>query len=124
MSLFVDDAELFDIEVNYTVENGVIKFHEEGCPGCESATFSFKRPNWNESKTILSASVLVDAASGRAIVDPYKLMDMRIRLLLKKWSLEQPLLPENIAKLDPNLMQYLYSKVEERLSPPADKEQV
>lgn len=125
MSLFVSDTDLFEIVVKYERRDGALLLDHPDAKNEER--FWFKRPNWAESKAIMSQGVIVDGNSGQAIIDPYKLMDMKMRTLLKKWTLKgqdgeaMEVSPENLAKLDPLLVQHLYSRVEEQLSPQEKK---
>lgn len=124
MSLFVSDSDVFEVVVKYMKRDGILIFDQSGN---EEERFWFKRPNWSESKAIMSQCVMVDGNSGQAIIDPYKLMDMKVKTLLKTWTLKGDdgeaveVSPENLAKLDPLLVQHLYSRVEEQLSPQEKK---
>jgi len=117
MSLFTKD-ETFDIAISYTRgDKGELKFDTEG----EIETFTFRRPNWQDTRALMSASVIVSAQTGQAIVDPYRMMDMKIKTLLKDWTIKKDgekveVTPENIDKLEPDLVQYLYNKLNSTLS--------
>jgi len=123
MSLFISDDERFEVVVNYKInDNKELEFFDKKeSDQITQEKFYFKRPNWIEAKTMSSASVLVDAVSGRAIIDPYKYMDIRFKLLLKDWTLSKDnrkveMTSNNIDKLHPSLIQYLFSKLEEELT--------
>ena len=123
MSLFISDDERFEVVVNYKInDNKELEFFDKKeSDQITQEKFYFKRPNWIEAKTMSSASVLVDAVSGRAIIDPYKYMDIRFKLLLKDWILSKDnrkveMTSNNIDKLHPSLIQYLFSKLEEELT--------
>lgn len=120
MPLLISESDTFKISVKYNYKpNGEIEFKEDGK---ESAVFVFKRPNWIDIRTIMSTSVIVNANNGQAIIDPYKLMDTKIKILLKSWDLkgekgEIELTNENVDKLHPELIQYLFDKMNAELSP-------
>lgn len=119
MSLLINDSDTFPVEVLFTKEeNGTFVFGK----GDSKETFTFKRPTWNEMRLIMSSSVIINAANGQGLVDPYKMMDLKIKSLLKDWSLKDgenklPLTNENIDKLNPDLIQYLFAKLNEGLTP-------
>lgn len=124
MSLLVNESQLFDVIVIYARKNGELEFFEEGkAPaGAVKETFKFKRPTWTEARDMMSASVLVDAVSGRSIIDPYKFMDMKVKTLIKDWSLNHDgkkleLSEDNIDKLEPALVQHLFDRLEQRSAP-------
>ncbi len=119
MSLLITESDTFVVNVKYSQqENGELKFDE----GTEAAAFTFKRPSWVEMRMIMSNAVIVNANSGQAIIDPYKLMDTKIKLLLKDWDLKNdkgkiPVTPDSIDNLHPTLVQYLFDKLNNETSP-------
>ena len=123
MSLLIQNDDLFTIDIYFKEENGSLEVIEAPSPEDKFEKFSFKRPNWQETRIVSSASVLVDANTGKAIIDPFKYMDLRLKLLLKDWTLKDqegnklPITYDNIDKLHPLLVQHLFGKVEEFLVP-------
>jgi len=116
MSLLINESDTFVINVRYSQQaNGELIFDE----GSETANFTFKRPNWIEMRTIMSNAVIVNANNGQAIIDPYKLMDTKIKLLLKEWDLKIPVTESAIDRLHPTLIQYLFDKLNVETAPVA-----
>ena len=121
MSLLISENDTFEIKVAYSeVEDGRLEFEET--EGAKHETFTFKQPSWANTRGILSACVIVDAESGRAIIDPYKMMDLRFKVLIKDWSITEngqkvPATMENVDKLHPSLVQEVYNRLNALLSP-------
>lgn len=121
--LLVSQDDVFTIDVSYTYENGFLTIHEGEAPtGALKDSFTFRRPNWEDIHIMNSSSVIVDAINGKAIMDPYKYMDIKVKRLLKRWTLKigqetAPVSQDNINRLHPVMMQHLFAKVEENLEP-------
>jgi len=68
---------------------------------------TFKRPAWGDIKEIMSKSVVM--IEGKAQIDPYRLMDTRLKVLIRSWNLTEedgkpiPATPENTDRLSPPL---------------------
>lgn len=124
--LLVDSGNTFTISITYK-EDGSLQILKDGEPDGKTDTFTFRRPNWGDIRTMNSYAVLVDAVSGKAIIDPYKYMDIKIKMLLVGWTLKQgeedlPLSADNVNRLDPILFQSLFEKLEHKINPPASDE--
>lgn len=121
--LLVSENETFEVPVMFTENNGALTFYEpdQAPEGAKKETFLFRRPNWADMKAINSGAMTVDA-TGKPNLDIYRFMDMKIRTLLKDWSLmanpenKLQITQANINKLHPDLLPYLFSKMEERLT--------
>lgn len=129
MSLLIQENDTFEIEVRYVKNNSIFKIFgpNENVEGAIVEKFTFKRPNWTEAQRLMSACVLVDATNGRAILDPYRYMDLKVKSLLRDWTLmdnEEKLAPtpENVNKLDPSIIQYLFQRMNDVLEPEESKE--
>ena len=120
MSLLISENDTFEIKIAYTeAADGRLKFEET--EGAKHETFVFRRPSWLDTRVILSTCVIVDAGSGRAIVDPYKMMDSRFKILIKDWSITEngqkvPATMESVNKLHPSLVQEVYDRLNTFLS--------
>ena len=126
MSILINDSDRFDITVRYGENNGNIEiFPEEGeiPQDAHSETFTFKRPNWAESRTMLSSCVIMNAANGEGVMDPYRFMDTRIKTLLKDWTLKDKdgnkieVNPANIDMLPPTIVDCLFNRLTKKLTP-------
>lgn len=123
--LLVDETLTFQIEVYHAQDTGVFVIYPSAPPtAAERDVFTFRRPNWIDVRNMNSASVLVDAVSGKAIIDPYKYMDLKVKTLLTDWTISKgeekvPISPDNVNRLQPELIQYLFQRLEERLAPTA-----
>jgi len=130
MPLLLTDKDTFDITLWYVDNDGELKISaSEPAPAntideigrAKSETFTFRWPNWADTKTMLAGSVMVDENGGVA-VDPFKFMDGKVRTLLKDWTLtnpkgdKYPVNNMNIDKLHPALFEYLNKTVEARLA--------
>lgn len=120
MPLFVTDNDTVDVKVVYTESGGDLEFYEEKFPdGSKAETFTFRRPNWQDQRTIMEGALAIDA-TGMPVVDPYKFMDSKFKTLLCKWTLKDedgdiPVTSENIDRLHPSLIEYLSSKADRLL---------
>ena len=119
MSLLISDKDTFNVKVRYVMKNGkaTILGEKDGGEGVQDATFTFKRRlGWKETQMVFSTSISVDG-SGNVRTDPYKLIDARLRALLKDWDVKGddgkklPPVSSNIDALDPDLVQHLMDKV-------------
>jgi len=127
MSLLISENDTFEIKVAYVQgTNGELKFENgEGSLGPEAKheTFVFRRPNWFDTRIIFSSCVIVDGESGKAIVDPYKMMDVRLKMLLKEWTITKddgekvPITAQSIDQLEPLLVEHVHNKLNEALTP-------
>jgi hypothetical protein len=121
MSLLVSSDQLFEIKIDYQIipDKGV-KILETEEHNSKQDTFYFKRPNWKDVRNIASASVSVDAVSGKVIADPYKYMDIKIKTLLKDWTItgddgkKLEVSVVNIDKMHPDIVQSLAEKLEKQ----------
>lgn len=110
--------ETFPIEVSYVMQDNVATICPNPVEGTEKAVFYFKRPSWNDTRQINSGSV-----NEKNMIDPFRYMDVKIKRLLKDWSLVDekgqkiPVSFENIDNADPIIMQYVFNALEQRLSP-------
>jgi len=125
--LLVSRNDVFDIQVNYLENEEALSFYEpDGDPmpdGIKTVKFIFRKPNWTDTKTISSAACQIDPFNGKTIIDPFKYMDQKFKTLLKDWTLfdedgisKLPITYNNIDLLRPELVQYVFSKVEEKLN--------
>lgn len=112
--LLVSDNAKIEIIVSYKeTEKGIVF---EDAPESLKETFVFKKKNWENHKSIMSSSVIMNA-SGEASVDLFKLMDMSIKTLLVDWTLKDdkgdkiPVTIENINRLPSSLVQHIFEKV-------------
>jgi hypothetical protein len=120
MSLLISDKDTFDVKIRYVIKSGKAKILDEKdapAPEEKEASFTFKRRlGWKETQMVFSTSISVDGA-GNVRTDPYKLIDARLRTLLKDWTVtgddgkKLPLTSSGIDALDPDLVQYLMDKV-------------
>jgi hypothetical protein len=126
MPLLINECDKFEIAVRYLEkENKSLQFFEddeEHPANVSIEKFIFKRPSWSEAASMMSSSVLVSATNGQAILDPYKFMDISIKTLLKEWTLKDgdealKITHKTIEMLDPNLVQYLFAKMQKVFSP-------
>jgi hypothetical protein len=123
MPLFISDDDVVELKVFHTEKDGILKFYmKEPMPAeVEENMFIFRRPNWGDQNAIMETTLRIDLTSGTPIMDPYKYIDAKLKVLLKSWSLKdnkgEPLKisSENIDKLDPNLIEYLNVKLNELL---------
>ena len=127
MGLLITDSNKFEIEIAYVEEGQTLTFlaPDSQIANVKKERFTFKRPNWREDMEIMSASVIFDGA--RTVVNPFRVMDMRIRRLLKDWTLvsgekKLEINPENIDNLHPDLVQELYRRLEKILSPSPEEQ--
>lgn len=119
MSLLISDKDTFDVKVLYVVKNGKMRIlaEKEVAADAKDASFTFKRRlGWKETQQVFSTSISVDGM-GNVRTDPYKLIDARLRTLLKDWTVtgedgkKLPLTQAAIDNLDPDLVQHLMDKV-------------
>ncbi len=118
MSLFVEDDDLIQIDVNYYKQGKniiILDPFKEIPKGIEiqKETFSIKLPNWMDAVAIASASSIVDGQTGQVLVNPHKFNDTRLKLLLKDWTLKDKdgsklkITNELIDKLSPVIVEYI-----------------
>ena len=120
MSLLISEKDVFDVKVRYVAKNGKTRILDDKdvpAPDEKAASFTFKRRlGWKETQMVFSTSISVDG-SGNVRTDPYKLIDARLRALLKDWDVKGddgkklPPVSSNIDALDPDLVQHLMDKV-------------
>lgn len=121
--LLVDETSTFQVIVYHGEDTGIFVIYSDTPPdAAKKDVFTFRRPNWVDVRNMNSASVLVDAVSGKAIIDPYKYMDLKVKSLLTDWTISKgeekvPVSPDNVNRLQPELIQYLFQKLEEKLAP-------
>lgn len=124
MPLFISDDDVVELRVFHTEENGILKFYfNDPMPsGVEENIFVFRRPNWGDQNVIMGTTLRIDLTSGTPIMDPYRFIDAKLKVLLRSWSLKDnkgnPLevSSENIDKLDPNLIEHLNIRLNATLS--------
>ena len=128
MSLLVGEKHTFKIDLKYFLKDqGITILTKEGQvpegTQVKSETFTFKRPNWSEIQKMMSACVICDASTGRAIMDPYKFMDIKVKTLLRDWTLKDeegnkmPLVEDTLSNMEPSVVQYLFDEMNEVLEP-------
>ena len=116
MPMFIKDTDTFEVRIYKSVEGGKELYHEVGANGVppvgwEEMVFVFKRPAWGETKDIMSNSIRV--MDGKGEIDLYKLMDARLKVLLRAWPMKDedgnpvPVTPEDINRLSPPLVDKL-----------------
>jgi len=119
MSLLINDNETFEVKVKYVLVADGIKYFEEdekAPPEAISEWFKFKRPNWEETCEIMSYAMV--PYNGTVVLNPYRFIDGKLKVLLTSWSLKDakgnPLEcnPVNIMKLNPSICEYLSSKLD------------
>jgi len=118
MSALIRENETFEVKIyRLTDKDGKDTFLPAGAKsippaGAEELTFVFKRPTWGDTKTIMSRSV--SFVDGKGEIDPYCLMDSRIKVLLKSWSLKDedgkpiPATSENAERLPTSLVEKIH----------------
>lgn len=111
MSLLVSEEDLIEITVHYEVKNNKHIFYEDKKEGTKSENFYFKRPSWGDQREIYEYAFGLDV-NGAASLNPYRFVDGKIKVLLKKWSLGCPVTEEAIDRLNPFLVSYLDKKVD------------
>jgi hypothetical protein len=129
MPLFVTEQDVIVIEVCYLEENGQLKFLEEGDDSCQKPqveTFTFRRPNWSDNRLMMADSMFIDPTSGAPVLDPYRFIDRKMKILLKEWTLKVgdeklPVTGDNIDKLDAALINYLNRALDAKLTPPVEE---
>jgi len=129
MGLIIDNEATFDVVVKYIEDGENLVFYEkedkipEGKTG-ETETFAFKRVSWSDFKLMMSESIIV--SGGSISLNPYVFMDIKFKLLLKKWSLKDKngkpleLNIRNIDNLNPQLCEYLNKKLDLSLGTPVE----
>jgi hypothetical protein len=129
MGLLIDNEATFDVIVKYIEDGEKLIFYEKEDKIPEGKivgeeTFAFKRVSWSDFKLMMSESIIV---SGGAIsLNPYVFMDIKFKLLLKKWSLKDKngkpleLNIKNIDNLNPQLCEYLNKKLDLALGTPIE----
>ncbi len=115
MNILISENENFTIQVYVASKVGLnpsFSLTKDSSIAEAVESFTFKKPAWGEAKLIMSAAVSV-SNDGEAKVDPYKLMDARIKILLKSWTLKDiedkplPVTDDNIDKLPSSLITLL-----------------
>ena len=105
----IKDNETFEVSVYQVVDKkGKESFSltNDGTAAAE-LKITFKRPAWGDIKEIMSKSVVM--IEGKAQIDPYRLMDTRLKVLIRSWNLTGedgkpiPATPENTDRLSPPL---------------------
>jgi hypothetical protein len=122
MSALIRENDTFEVKIiRSTGKDGKETFMAAGSKAVlgEELTFVFKRPAWGDTKTIMSRSVrFVD---GKGEIDPYMIMDSRIKVLLKKWNLQDddgkpiPATPENVERLPSALVEAIHGAMNDHL---------
>jgi hypothetical protein len=109
MTPIIKDNETFEVSVYQVVDKkGKESFSltNDGTAAAE-LKITFKRPAWGDIKEIMSKSVAM--IEGKAQIDPYRLMDTRLKVLIRSWNLTGedgkpiPSTPENTDRLSPPL---------------------
>ena len=123
MSALISENDTIEVKIYVVTHDGNTDYHDspvtEGESSCEEMTFVFKRPAWGETKEIMSQSVRL--SDGKGEIDPYRLMDARLKVLLKKWDLTSegkpiPVTPVNIERLPAPLVEAINAVLGQRLS--------
>lgn len=124
--LIITENDILQIDVYFSDRENSTVFYDnkEKAPAdAKSESFVFRKANWADAKVINSSAVTIDAA-GKPTMDLYRYMDQKIKTLLKDWTLKGatneklPISVVNINKLNPDLIQHLFSKLEEKSSEP------
>jgi hypothetical protein len=119
MSLLISENETFDVKVKYVlIPGGITCFeeNEEAPPEAMSEWFRFKRPNWEETCEMMSYAMVPH--NGTIVLNPYRLVDAKLKVLMTAWSLKDekgnPLecKPSNVAKLNPAICEYIHKKLD------------
>ena len=118
MSLLIGDNDTFDIEVFFLEQGNEMKFFskKDAPENCKAETFTFKKPAWLEMRTMMAQSII--PSGGTVVLNPYVFMDMKIKSLLKKWTLKDDkdnlikVTPENIDRLHHALCDHLSGRID------------
>jgi hypothetical protein len=129
MSLLVNEKSNLEVTVRYSIEKGILTFHEEQSDNTiVEEKFFFKRPNWKDHRSMMSSLVMqVTNDELSPTVNLYGMMDVRIKTLLKDWTLKDDdgnnlaVTPENIDRLDHRVIEYVFNKLSAELSPATDE---
>lgn len=121
--LLINENDVFEISVYLTEDGQNMVFHDVASApiGAKHEIFVFRRPNWSDTKNINSTALVLDA-SGSPKLDLYRYMDLKVKTLLKDWSLKSslgeklPVTASNMNKLHPDLFQHLFTKLEEQFT--------
>lgn len=124
--LLISDNDVVEVKIYFTRNGNSMVFHEKDSAPAEALneTFIFRQPTWVDIKNINSTAVIVDPSSGKPSMDLFRYMDLKIKTLLKEWSLKNDageklqVSASNINKLSPDLVQHLFTKFEEMLTGP------
>jgi len=125
MSLIIDESETFEVRIGYKTEEGkdvfsILRAEEVAVAETGLETFTFRKPNWSDSRKMLSSAIYIDSVGG-AKLDPYKFMDARLRVLIKNWSLKDKkgerlsLTEENIDRMSLGLVSCLSRALDEKV---------
>jgi len=123
MSALINENETIEVKIYVVTHDGNTDYHDsplKEATDCEEMTFIFKRPAWGETKEIMSQSVRL--SDGKGEIDPYRLMDARLKVLLRKWDLKSedgkpiPVTPVNIGRLPAPLVEAINAVLGQRLS--------
>jgi len=119
MSLLVSENETFEIKVKYVaVPDGIKCFEENEQAPLEAVCewFRFKKPNWEETCEMMSYAMV--PYNGSVILNPYRFVDAKLKVLMTAWSIKDDkgnpvdCKPSNIAKLNPAVCEYLSKKLD------------
>lgn len=109
MTPIIKSTETFEVTIYQVVDAKGKESYSLANDGTATASLkvAFKRPAWGDIKEIMSKSVVM--IEGKAQVDPYRLMDTRLKVLVRSWNLTGeddkpiPATPENMDRLTPPL---------------------
>ena len=126
MAALIRDNDTFEIKLYHVVGvSGKDSFvttpgEDEKYASSEELAFTFKRPTWGDTRKIMGRSV--SFVDGKGEIDPYALMDSRIKVLLKSWTLKgedgKPMeaTPENVERLPSDLVEAIHEAMIDLLS--------
>jgi hypothetical protein len=115
MPLFIRSDDTVDVDIYYLEEGETYRFarSEADLDGdCEKVSFQIKRPSWGDQRTIMEGSFMLDD-NGTPVVDPHRFQDMKFRVLIKGWSLEEDFNEDAIENMNPQLAEYLGNVISE-----------
>ena len=125
MSLIMSSVDNFTVKIIYSNNpDGSISYYEDEGPQPSNVIteiFTFRKPTWADVRNMMSASATL-VNDGTLKVDPWKLMDIKVKSLLVEWTLldsakkKLPINARNIDLLYPTLISKLNDKIEAVLS--------
>lgn len=117
MSILIQEDDVFELTVHFGLdEKSIVKVLDAPEEGCETVTFTFRKPSWKDVRKIVETSY-VSNGDGTSFLDPIAYIESKVKVLLKAWTLldqdKKPIPISKVDKVPARVMIYVGTKMDD-----------